>query len=166
MDFDAMIQIMSELLSKENPGTFSSTWILKRSPRCYRFIWKNVRTDFGNIDWNRVTRALEWKFQRRWIPGRGVRSRTPYRDDIEVKAVLEKHRAALYVFVSPENRSDRRTADFISVALVRLAQSGNDSAKEELIKLLELYWPHGEDQKAMAAIYEAKKKKRSNIKSN
>jgi hypothetical protein len=136
MDFDAMIQIISELLSKENPDTFSSTWILKRSPRCYRFIWKNVRSDFGTVDWDRVTRALEWKFQRRWTPSCRPRSRVPYQNNSEAKAVLEKYRTKLYLFISPQNRSDRRNAGIISIALVRLAQFGNESAKQELLKLL------------------------------
>ncbi len=72
-------------------------------------------------------------------PRRRVRPCVPYRNKTELKAVLEKYCGMLYVFVSPQNRSDQRNADFISIALVRLAQSGNDSAKEELIKLLELY---------------------------
>ena len=95
-----------------------------------------MRTDFGDIDWDRVTRALEWKFQRRWTPRRRVRSHFPYRNNSEVKAVLEKYRVTLYVFVSPQNRSDRRTADIISIALVRLAQCGNESAKKKLMELL------------------------------
>ncbi len=136
MHFDAVIQMINELLLKEHPHTFSSSWILKRSPRCYRFVRKNVRTDFGTIDWDRVTRALEWKFQRQWTPRHRVRSQVPYRKYSEVKTVLEKYRATLYVFVSPQNRSDRRTADIISTALVRLAQVGNESAKQELMKLL------------------------------
>jgi hypothetical protein len=136
MDFDAMIQTINELLLTELPDTFSSSWISKRSPRCYRFIWKNVRTDFDTVDWDRVTHALEWKFQRRWLPRFRVRSHGPYRNQEEVKAVLEKHCTKLYVFVSPQNRLDRHTADSISITLVRLAQRGNESAKEELMKLL------------------------------
>jgi hypothetical protein len=54
-----------------------------------------------------------------------------------VKAVLEKYRAKLYVFVSPQDRSDRRTRDFICIIFVRPAQCGNESEKNELIKLLE-----------------------------
>jgi hypothetical protein len=136
MDFDAMIQAINELLATEQPDTFSSSWILKKSARCYRFIWRHVRTDLDAVDWDRVTRALEWKFQRRWAPRHTVRSRVPYRNGSEVEAVLEKYRALLYVFVSPQNRSDLRTADVISIALVRLAQRGNESAKQELMKLL------------------------------
>ncbi len=96
-----------------------------------------MRTDFGDLDWDRVTRGLEWKFQRQWAPRRRVRPYVPYRNDVEVKAVLEKHRTKLYVFISPQDRADLRTRDFISIALVRLAQRGNESAKQELIKLID-----------------------------
>jgi len=81
MDFDGIIQMINDLLIKEDPDTFSSSWILKQSPHCYRFIWKNIRTDHGTVDWDRVTRALEWKFQRRWTPMRWVRSNVPYKND-------------------------------------------------------------------------------------
>ena len=40
MDFDGMIQMIGDLLSKEDPEAFSSSWILKRSSPCYRFILK------------------------------------------------------------------------------------------------------------------------------
>ena len=81
MDFDGMIQIINDLLVKEDPDTFSGSWILKQFPHCYRFIWKNVRADYGTVDWDRVTRALECKFQRRWTPMRRVRSYVPYKND-------------------------------------------------------------------------------------
>jgi hypothetical protein len=53
-----------------------------------------------------------------------------------VKIVLEKYRDKLYVFISPQDRDDLRTRDFISIALVRLGQRGNESAKQELMKLI------------------------------
>jgi len=136
MDFDRMVQILNEMLSKECPETFNSSWILKRAPRCYRFIWKNMRTDLGAVDWDRVTRALEWKFQRRWAPKRSRRSCDPYQNHGEVKVVLEKYRTKLYVFISPQDLTDRNIRDIISIKLVRLAQYGNVSAKQELIRLL------------------------------
>ena len=48
----------------------------------------------------------------------------------------QKHRATLHVFVSPQKPSDRHTRDIISITPVRLAQGGNESAKQELMKLL------------------------------
>lgn len=136
MDFDAMIRTVNDLLSTELPETFNSSWISKRTPSGYRYILKNVRTDFGTVDWDRVTRALEWKFQQRWVPRCRARSRGPYRNNGEVKTFLEKYRSTLYIFVSPQNRSERHIADIISVALVRLAQCGSKLAKQELMKLL------------------------------
>jgi hypothetical protein len=136
MDFKFMAQTLNELLSKECPEKFNSAWILRRAPHCYRYIWKNVRTDFGTIDWDQVTRSLEWKFQRRWTPGVCRCSAVPYRNKRELNHVLEKYRSSLYVFVSPQDRADRNLRDTISVALVRLAQRGNESARQELLKLI------------------------------
>jgi hypothetical protein len=137
MTFARVVQILNELLSKEHPEAFSSTWIIKRAPHCYRFIWKNVRTDLGAVDWDRVTCALEWKFQRLWIPRRRNRSCATYHNHGEVKLALEKYRANLYVFLSPQNASDRRIRETISIALVRLAQHGNLSARQKVMELIQ-----------------------------
>jgi hypothetical protein len=137
MDFNQMVQTINRLLSMECPETFDSSWISKRAPGCYRFKRKNVRTDFGAVDWDRVTCALDWKFQRRWTPKRRRRLHVPYRNHGEVKAVLEKYRAKLYVFLSPQDQADRRISDIINIKLVRLAQCGNEAAKQELTNLLD-----------------------------
>lgn len=137
MHFGLVVQILNELLSREHPEAFRSSWILKRAPQCYRFILKNMRTDLGAIDWDRVTCALEWRFQRLWIPGHRNRSRVSYHNHGEVKLVLEKYRSKLYVFLSPQDALDRRIRDTISIALVRLAQHGNLSAKQEIMELIQ-----------------------------
>jgi hypothetical protein len=135
-DFRQVVQTLNELLSKESPETFNSSWIQRCAPRCYHFIRKNVRTVLGAVDWDSVTGALEWRFQRRWAPGRSRRSYIPYRNHSEVKLVLEKYHAKLYVFLAPQDLADRRIRDIISVTLVRLAQHGNLSAKQEIMKLI------------------------------
>ena len=136
MDFDMMIATLNKLLFSENPETFNSSYILKRAPRCYRFIRKNIRTVLGAVDWDRVTRALERRFQRRWAPRRIRHSSAPYRNHAEVRRVLEKYRAKLYVFLAPQDLADRCFRDTISITLVRLAQYGNRSAEQEVIKLV------------------------------
>jgi hypothetical protein len=89
------------------------------------------------VDWDCVTRSLEWQFQRRWTPSRRIRQVCdPYQNPGEVKVVLEKHWTKLYTFISPQDRADRRISDIMSIKLVRLAQGGNESAKQELIRLL------------------------------
>jgi hypothetical protein len=136
MDFDETVNILNGLLADEDPAAFNSSWVLRRAPACYRFIQKNVRTDAGRIDWDRVTYALAWKFQRRWAPIRKPSSREPYEDSSEVNAVLDKYPDKLYVFLAPSDRNDRLIRNVISISLVRLAQSGNLFAKQEALKLV------------------------------
>lgn len=136
MNFDETIKIINGLLSKKNPKSFNSSWILKYAPRCYRFIHKNVRTELGGIDWDKVTYALEWKYQRRWAPGRPKKNPKPYKNREEVGAIIDRNRDKLYVFIAPQDLADRRVRDIISISLVRLAQNGNISAKQEVMKLI------------------------------
>ncbi len=136
MDFDRVIGLLNGLLTDEDPAEFNSSWILKRAPGCYRFIQKNIRTENGRIDWDKVTAALERKFQRRWTPLRKANSRTPYEDLSEVHAVLDKYPDKLYVFLAPSGCTDRRIRNIISISLVRLAQYGNLLAKQEAMKLV------------------------------
>ena len=136
MDFDQIITILNRVLTDKNPDTFSSSWVLENAPQCYRFICRNVRTENGRIDWDKVTLALEKRFQRRWTPGRKASSPTPYEDPTEVEAVLSKYPDKLYVFLAPSDRGDRLIRNMISISLVRLAQYGNLSAKKEAMKLI------------------------------
>jgi hypothetical protein len=136
MDFEGCVHELNKVLSEENPKTFNSSWILERIPWCYRFIQKNVRSEIGAIDWDSITYALEWKFQRRWVPGQKRRIRKPYKDALEVELALSKYREKLYVFIAPADQADRRTRDIISITLVRLAQNGNIIAKEKVMELV------------------------------
>lgn len=136
MDFDQAIGTLNRLLTDTDPVTFNSSWVLRNAPGCYRFIQKNIRTDTGRVDWDKVTFSLAWKFQRRWTPMRKPNSRSSYEDLSEVNAVLDKYPDKLYVFLAPSDRNDRRIRNFISISLVRLAQYGNRSAKQEAMKLV------------------------------
>lgn len=136
MDFDETIQILNGRLSGRDPATFNSSWVLKHAPRCYRFIYRNVRTETGRIDWDKVTSALDRKFQHRWMPARKPKRSPPYEDLSEVNAVLNKYRDKLYVFLASSDRNDARTRNIISISLVRLAQYGNLLAKQEVIRLV------------------------------
>ncbi len=136
MKFEQAIIRLNRLLNKEKPDIFNSSWILKHNPAIYRFITKNVRSETGSIDWDKITYALEWKFQRRWSPGHHKKNKKPYRDCSEVNLILKKNKEKLYVFIAPQNIEDRRVRDIISISMVRLAQDGNLSAKKELIKMI------------------------------
>jgi hypothetical protein len=136
MNFDQAIDILNKSLSDNNPATFNSSWVLKNAPECYRYIQKNVRTDAGRIDWDKVTAALEWKFQRRWTPLRRSNNKMPYEDLSEVNAIFDKYPGKVYVFLVPSDRNDKRIRNMISISLVRLAQYGNLLAKQETMKLV------------------------------
>lgn len=135
MDLDQAIELINTKLKRINPATFSSTWICRQTPRAYRYIWLNVRTGLGNIDWDKVTSLIEKEFQPRWVYRRAKRIQT-YRNIQEVRLVLRPFQDKLYVFIAPTNDDDRLIRNVISIALVRLAQKGNIRAQQELVKLL------------------------------
>jgi hypothetical protein len=134
MDFDYAVKIINKLLKEKQPDTFNSSWIRIHAPYVYQFIQRNVRADVGGIDWDRVTRALDRRFQRKWMAS--SRNRISYRKKAEVGIVLQKYHAKLYVFIAPADKNDEHVRDIISIALVRIAQKGNVIAKEEIIKLV------------------------------
>jgi len=136
VDFSQAISILNRLLTDEDPPAFNSSWVLKHAPQCYRFICRNIRTETGRIDWDKVTFALEWKFQRRWTPARKPNSLTPYEDSSEVDSILNKYKDKLYVFLAACDKNDRHIRNIISISLVRLAQYGNLLAKQEILKLM------------------------------
>jgi hypothetical protein len=137
MDFLAAVTTINRLLKIIHPPTFCSSWIRLQAPQVYRFIQNNVRTEIGSIDWDRITRALDRKLQRRWQASRRGR-RSGIRDKKAVGIILGKYHDKLYTFLSPADANDEQARDIISIALVRIAQHGNAAAKQEIIKLLRL----------------------------
>ena len=119
MDFNQTIEILNRILTAKDPDTFSSYWVLKHAPQCYRFICKNIRTEIGRIDWDKVTFAMEKKFQRRWKPERKASRPVPYEDPSEVDAVLNKYPDKLYVFLAPSDRADRLIRNVIAISSTR-----------------------------------------------
>lgn len=135
MDFDSAVKTINRLLIEKQPHTFNSSWIRKYAPKIYRFIQKNIRREIGGIDWDRVTRALDRKFRRRWITSwrNGTK---PYRGKAEVNIILRKYDDKLYTFLTPVDKDNKSIRDIISIALVRIAQKGNILARQEIIKLV------------------------------
>lgn len=133
MDFDSVIASINKLLLEKQPQAFNRSWIRVNAPRAYRFIQKNVRIENGGIDWDRITRGLDHKFQRQWTGSFRKKAR-PYRNRTEVDIVLRRYNDKLYTFLAPANKSDEYIRDMISIKLVRIAQKGNISARQEIIK--------------------------------
>jgi hypothetical protein len=135
MDFDSAVKTIDKLLMKNQPNTFNSSWIRGYAPHVYRFFQKNIRREIGGIDWDRITRGLDRKFQRKWMASR-CRVTKLYRNKTEVKIILHKYNGKLYTFLTPADKVNDSIRDAISIALVRIAQKGNMAAKKEIIKLV------------------------------
>ncbi len=135
MDFNYAVKIINKLLKEKRPDTFNSSWIRQQAPSSYRYIQKKVRSEIGGIDWDRVTRALDRKYHKKWKPSYRIRAAV-YREKAEVNLILNKFRAKLYTFISPADKKDEHVRDIICIALVRTAQKGNVLARDEIIKLV------------------------------
>jgi len=136
MDLHSVAETLNKLLRRTQPVAINSSWIRRHAPRCYRFIQQNLRREFGGIDWDRLTYALEWKYQRQWRPLRARRKPLEYENRSEIQTIYKKYRGKMYVFIAPSDKGDRRTRDLIGISLVRLAQKGNLAARQEVIGLL------------------------------
>ena len=135
MNFESAINTMNDILAKKQPQKFNRAWIRVNVPAAYRFIQKEIRIEYGGIDWDRITRALNPKYQRQWI-GSLRKKAKPYRDQAQVAIVLQQYSDKLYTFITSEDRDDEHIRDIISISLVRIAQKGNIAARQEIIKLL------------------------------
>lgn len=135
MDFRRCIKILNRALKEKNPPEFSSTWIANNTPAAYSFISKNIRSEIGQIDWDRVTINFSRRYQRRWIRYQH-RPRKEYADSAELERILGKYRDKLYVFIALSNDREKKLRDRIIVVLVRVAQKGNILATKELVGLL------------------------------
>ncbi len=135
MDFDSAVKTMNKLLRKKHPRTFNSSWICANAPHIYRFFQKNVRREIGGIDWDRVTRALNRKFQRQWTMSRRNGTKQ-YQSEAEVNIILHKYNGKLYTFLTPAAKDNNSIRDIINIALVRISQKGNVTARQEIIKLV------------------------------
>jgi hypothetical protein len=136
MDFETTVATLNSLLGRKQPAEFDSSWIRRNAPRCYRFIQENVRREYGGIDWDRLTYALDRRFQRLWRPRRIAKKPIPYEDRVEVQTILNKYRDKMYAFIAASDKNERRIRDVIGISLVRLAQSGNLLARLQLMELL------------------------------
>ena len=75
--------------------------------------------------------------QKQWITARRNGTKL-YRSKVEIKIILRKYDGKLYTFLTPDDKDNNSIRDIISIALVRIAQKGNVTAKQEIIKLVRL----------------------------
>ena len=134
MTFSQAIKILNKTLFQKRPKEFSSTWIVTNTPEVYRYIQKNVRTENGDIDWDRVTIKIDREYQKKWLRYRR-RQVKQYENQTEVDRILNKYKDKLYIFIGALDEKDRNLRNKIIIRLVRLSQKGNILAKNATV-----YW--------------------------
>jgi hypothetical protein len=133
MDSPFIIKILNQKLKERNPQTFSSSWIIKNTPKIYRYIQKNIRTENNHIDWDKVTSSLDKTFQKRWIRYKYKKVKS-YESQIEVDVILDKYKNKLYTFFCQSNEDDKKIQQTMLISLIRIGQKGNIRAQQELVK--------------------------------
>ncbi len=135
MNFRLAIKILKKELKDKQPKTFSSTWLIKETPSVYRYVWKNIKNENGDIDWDRVTCKLDRKFQKRWVRYRR-KSVKEYENQTEVDLILSRYKDKLYTLMISTNYKDDHNRERIIISLVRISQKGNVLAQRELVTWL------------------------------
>ncbi len=133
MEFNYAIQKLNELLREKKPDEFNGSWIKTNAASIHSYFCENIKTENGDVDWDRVTSYLERRFQRRWIEVI-PKLNDPYENRSEVDLVLAKYSDKLYTFLVPMDEDDKRIQHLMIIGLVRIGQKGNVVAQDELIK--------------------------------
>ena len=133
MKVEYALKTLNQLLEEKQPRTFSSSLIVTNAPNIYYCIWKNIKTENGDIDWDQVTSELDRTFQRRFVRYRQKQVK-PYERPSEVETILTKNKDRLYALFAPMNERDKSIQHRILISLVRIGQKGNICAQEELVK--------------------------------
>ncbi|MFH0892791.1 MAG: hypothetical protein V1867_08550 [Candidatus Falkowbacteria bacterium] len=137
MNSDKAIKNINRALYRKEPPSIDSLWVKRNCRTTYFFIEKNVKTELGETDWDRVVFGLDRPHQKLWMKGVQMSKRQIdyYEDEKEVNRIMKKYKHKLYTFFCQENEDDKRVCDLISIRLVRTAQRGNRLAHDKVIEL-------------------------------
>lgn len=133
MDFDKAIKNIDRALVRKQPTSFNSPWIKRNCRTTYFYISENIKNEFDVADWDLVVSKLDRLVQKRWMKGarKGRKYPPAYEDEAEVQVLIKKYQSKLYTFITQVNAEDRAICDWISIKLVRVAQSGNLVARNQ-----------------------------------
>lgn len=133
MDFDTAIKSLNQALQEKRPSNFNPSWVLQNTPKVYRYINKNIRTENNDLDWDKVTSSLDRCLCKCWVRYR-QKSIKAYEKQSEVDLILSKYKDRLYTFIAYADENDRKMQSRMLISLVRLSQKGNVCAEQEVVK--------------------------------
>lgn len=137
MNFEKAAKNINRSLNKKQPEKFNPQWIKNRCRISHEYIIKNVKTEFGDPDWDLVISELDRHNQRLWMKKTKRNNVDLYKSKQELNVILKKYKNKLYTFLGQVDKEDRTICDWISIKLVRLSQKGNLLAKKKIVGLLE-----------------------------
>lgn len=137
MNFEKAVRNINRSLNKKQPERFNPQWIKNRCRVSYEFIVKNIKTEFGEPDWDLIVSKLERYNQKLWMRKVKRTDIELYKDKEELNIILNYYKNKLYTFLEQADSDDRIICDWISIKLVRLSQKGNLLAKKKVVSLLE-----------------------------
>jgi len=135
MNFEKAIRNINRSLNKKQPENFNPQWIKNRCKVSYQFIVENIKTEFGESDWDLIVSSLERHNQRLWMKRIKRDDVTFYRDREELNVILNIYKDKLYTFWGQADIEDKVICDWISTKLVRLSQKGNLLALKKAVSL-------------------------------
>jgi len=135
MNFEKVVRNINRSLNKKQLANFNPQWIKNRCKISYQFIIENIKTEFGETDWDLLVSGLKRCNQVLWMRGIKKESVEQYEEEKELNIVLEKHSDKLYTFLWQSSKEDKVVCDWISIRLVRIAQKGNVLAKQKIASL-------------------------------
>jgi hypothetical protein len=135
MNLEKAICYINRSINKKQPKSFDDKWIKYRCKISHQFIVDNIKTEFGEPDWDLVVSKLERCNQKIWMKGIKRAINEPYKDQLELDIILEKYKDKLYTFLAQQNKEDKNICDLIGIKLVRLSQKGNILAENKAVTL-------------------------------
>lgn len=137
LNTNKIIRNINRSFNKKQPEKFNPQWIKNRCRVSYEFIINNVKTEFGEPDWDLIVSKIERHNQQLWMRKIKRVEVVPYENREELNVVLNYYKNKLYTFLGQIDNNDRIICDWISIRLVRLSQKGNLLAKNEIVGSLE-----------------------------
>ncbi len=134
MNYNQAIKNLNRSLLKRNPPTFNQSWVRSCVRKSFDYFVKNITTEFGDVNWDKIICCLEHDYQKLWLKGAKLKKKVILYEDIpEVEAITTKYKEKLYTFLAQMDKEDKRACDEIIIRLVRTAQKGNLLAKQKAI---------------------------------
>ena len=132
LKFKAHIERLNSFLKITLPRIFGPELIKIFLPDSYFFFCGHLQLKNGDVDWDLLTICFDKSFQKRWRLKKG-RNLNSYSGEEEVREIFNSYSSKLYTLTIVSSAEDKIIRDRILTRLVRTAQRGNESARQQVV---------------------------------